>query len=268
MYRCGRRNWRHDRRAQFRSWRKRIVPSGWRLKNFLQEEGEEAAWSHCHRRQLQRPLQGAPNRKSSASQSTCRLRFLDSSALRTCSGKPKRRAVDRTHGQRLSTLLNNAREKHAALSVRDVLAGNLHAAAFGEREPIELEKSRIPQMNFNGSGRGLHGDVRAKRRHRRVLRIFQDGSFEKHVAIRVVCGCARFSGLLRPLPHLLGAGNNREKKRASKKDTARSHENDWFHIPFPPARVPLRTLVRRGGQTVSRPSGFISLDAESPSGGF
>src|SRR2546430_12927875 len=99
MCRCGRRNCQYDRKPQFRSWRKCIVPSGWRLKNFLrEEEGEEAAWSHCLRRQLERPLQGAPNKKTSASQSTCLVRFLDSSALRTCSGKPKRRAVDRTQG--------------------------------------------------------------------------------------------------------------------------------------------------------------------------
>ena len=127
-------------------------------------------------------------------------------------------------------------------------------------------------MNVNGSGRGLHGDVCAKRRHGRVLRIFQDGSFENHVAIRVVCGCARFSGLLRLWPHLLGAGNNREKKRANKKDTARSHENDWFHIPFPPARVPLRTLVRCGAKGKNRFEAqgkrFIALDGESPRGGF
>src|SRR2546430_11025290 len=97
-------------------------------------------------------------------------------------------------------------------------------------------------MNVNGSGRGLHGDVCANGRHGRVLRIFQDGSFENHVTIRVVRGCARFNGLLRLLTHLLGAGNNREKKRASKKDTARSRESDWFHIPSPPARVPLGTL--------------------------
>src|SRR5438132_235078 len=91
-------------------------------------------------------------------------------------------------------------------------------------------------------------------------------------ALRVVCGCARFSGLLRLWPHLLGAGNNREKKRANKKDTARSHENDWFHIPFPPARVPLGTLVRCGAKGKNRFEAqgkrFIALDGESPRGGF
>src|SRR5207302_605522 len=83
MCRCDRKNCQYDHRAQFRSWRTRIVPSGWRLKNFLRE-GEEPAWSHRHhRRHLPRRLQGASSRESGPSQSTCLLRFLDSSALRT-----------------------------------------------------------------------------------------------------------------------------------------------------------------------------------------
>jgi len=170
----------------------RIGLKGWRWRNYRKEEGVEAGLilRHCKRLPQSRSKVTPTERRddsgewSSRAPVLCRLGALLCRQCATCA-RCQQEALCRPYGQRLVTLLRDARQQHTARGRGAECSYESHRIADRQCEVVGVQIRRRTEMHIHFTGCSLHQDM-SSIRMRGVCRIVDYRPDERYFSSCVV----------------------------------------------------------------------------------